>query len=57
MDQQRAAHIRKIMDLTTLALPAANTTPAGSTCGDGCKRRRLSADPFQSKTLEACINV
>lgn len=28
MDQQTAAHIKKIMDLTTLALPAANTASA-----------------------------
>lgn len=62
MAQQTAAHIKKIMDLTTLALPATNTTLAGSNCdhdtpGDGCECQRGSADPFQSKTLEACINV
>lgn len=62
MDQQTAAHIKKIMDLTTLALPATNTTLAGSNCGhdtpgDGCEWRHRTADPFQSKTLEACINV
>lgn len=62
MDQQTAAHITKIMDLTTLALPATNTTVAGSNCGcdtpgDGCEWKRRAVDPFQSKTLEACINV
>lgn len=58
MDQQTAAHIKKIMDLTPLALPAANTTSAGSNSVAGaCQRTGVSASaalliPFKVKHLK-----
>lgn len=63
MDQQTAAHIKKDYGFNPISATChKHNLGRIKLCGrgtpeDGCECKRRSADPFQSKTLEACINV